>query len=623
MRQKLLNCRLSLKHEQFYLMLVGCHGIIQTCTKIPLYCLIYMLEENNFFLLVYSCVIISPLVFKCFDQYFGGGNVYETKVGDCTEDMVGNRTAQCNSSGFIFKVKTANSFLLMNEEIGTLLLFCDYLVKLNYICFIKYLHLKSFLQTLDVITSKNASTTWTTLNRGNTTQNTSSVLLMSIEDIGQKLTNQTFGIVTNTIQLNRTNISAPYFEPFGINSTMLIDIPQIPVPVFFTFIVFSTLNTVLPVRNATNNDSSKTGTSINGDVVVVKAETRINNISFSFSLINNSLKTPQCVFWNFSLLDGIGGWDSTGCQLKSLANHTDLVTCECNHTTSFSILMSPYSLDNPALAYITYIGVSISMASLVLCLIIETIIWKSMTRNDTSYMRHVSIVNIAVSLLIADICFMIGASIVERGQVTPVGPCSAVTFFIHFFYLVLFFWMFLSALLLLYRTIMVFSGMSRSRMLAIAFSVGYGAPLLIAVITVASTAGNRGYVQESNSCWLNWDQTKALLAFAIPALTIVVINLLVLIMVIYKMLRRGVGASTRPDDKHALAVIARCVGILTPIFGLTWGFGIGTMVTSDLRIHVAFTILNSLQGFFILMFGTLLDNKVCVVWHLCCFFFFN
>uniref|UniRef100_A0A4W4FRU6 Adhesion G protein-coupled receptor F7 n=1 Tax=Electrophorus electricus TaxID=8005 RepID=A0A4W4FRU6_ELEEL len=437
--------------------------------------------------------------------------------------------------------------------------------------------------------------TWQTLNTGNTTQNTSSVLLKSLEELGQQLSNETFGIVTKSSYLNRTQISGPYFEPFGINSTLLIDIPQIPVPTFFTFIVFSTFNTVLPVRIATNNDSSQSGTSINGDVIAVKAQTTVNNISFSFSLINNSLIYPQCVFWNFDLLDGIGGWDSTGCELKSLANHTDLVTCECNHTTSFSILMSPYSLDNPALAYITYIGVSISMASLVLCLIIETIIWKSMTRNDTSYMRHVSIVNIALSLLIADICFFIGASVVERGQVTPVGPCSAVTFFIHFFYLVLFFWMFLSALLLLYRTIMVFSGMSRSRMLAIAFSVGYGAPLLIAVITVASTAGNRGYVQEMNSCWLNWNKTKALLAFVIPALTIVVINLLVLVVVLYKMLRRGVGASTQPDEKHALVVIARCVAILTPLFGLTWGFGIGTMVTSALGIHVVFATLNSLQ----------------------------
>ncbi|XP_035380302.1 uncharacterized protein LOC113588851 [Electrophorus electricus] len=594
-------------------------------------------------------ITATNTAYPCFDEYFGGGNVSEIRVGDCTQDMVGNRQALCNSSNKWDPRNEANNCILrvienlieramsltvadipqiaadLNNATTTYasiivqspatILGIVYILKkiadvsLTTIEIIKPI-MMDVLQTVDVIASTDAGKTWQTLNTGNTTQNTSSVLLKSLEELGQQLSNETFGIVTKSSYLNRTQISGPYFEPFGINSTLLIDIPQIPVPTFFTFIVFSTFNTVLPVRIATNNDSSQSGTSINGDVIAVKAQTTVNNISFSFSLINNSLIYPQCVFWNFDLLDGIGGWDSTGCELKSLANHTDLVTCECNHTTSFSILMSPYSLDNPALAYITYIGVSISMASLVLCLIIETIIWKSMTRNDTSYMRHVSIVNIALSLLIADICFFIGASVVERGQVTPVGPCSAVTFFIHFFYLVLFFWMFLSALLLLYRTIMVFSGMSRSRMLAIAFSVGYGAPLLIAVITVASTAGNRGYVQEMNSCWLNWNKTKALLAFVIPALTIVVINLLVLVVVLYKMLRRGVGASTQPDEKHALVVIARCVAILTPLFGLTWGFGIGTMVTSALGIHVVFATLNSLQGFFILVFGTLLDSKI-------------
>ncbi len=132
-------------------------------------------------------------------------------------------------------------------------------------------------------------------------------------------------------------------------------------------------------------------------------------------------------------------------------------------------------------------------------------------------------------------------------------------------------------------------------MMAIAFIVGYGAPLLIAVITVASTAGPQNYISKRNACWLNWNESKALLAFVIPALTIVAINLLVLIVVLYKMLRRGVGAATQPDEKHALVVIARCVAILTPIFGLTWGFGIGTMVSRELGIHVVFALLNSLQ----------------------------
>ncbi|KAK3549702.1 hypothetical protein QTP86_007167 [Hemibagrus guttatus] len=217
----------------------------------------------------------------------------------------------------------------------------------------------------------------------------------------------------------------------------------------------------------------------------------------------------------------------------------------------------------------------------------------------------VELVNIAVSLLIANICFIIGAAVVKQE-----GPCSTATFFMHFFYLALFFWMLLSALLLLYRTIMVFSRMTRGAMMGIGFTVGYGAPLIIAVITVASTAGNKGYIQQDYNCWLNWKETKAVLAFVVPALTIVAINLLGLIVVLCKILRRGVKASTQPDEKHPLVVLARCVVILTPLFGLTWGFGIGTMVSSNFGIHVVFAFLNSLQGFFILLFGTLLDIKV-------------
>ncbi len=232
-----------------------------------------------------------------------------------------------------------------------------------------------------------------------------------------------------------------------------------------------------------------------------------------------------------------------------------------------------------------------------------------MTRNDTSYMRHVSIVNIAVSLLIANVCFIIGAAIAKYEQPPSANSCSPVVFFMHFFYLALFFWMLMSALLLFYRTVMVLSQMSRAKMMVIAFTVGYGAPLLIAVITVASTAGSQNYISKRNACWLNWYESMALLAFVIPALTIVAINLLVLIVVLYKMLRRGVGAATQPDEKHALVVIARCVAILTPIFGLTWGFGIGTMVSRELGIHVVFALLNSLQVRLILLTTSLFIFK--------------
>ncbi|XP_050995324.1 uncharacterized protein LOC127183362 isoform X3 [Labeo rohita] len=477
--------------------------------------------------------------------------------------------------------------------------------------------MENFLKTVDILVSTSAFNTWKDLNDDSKTDNTSTALLSAIETISSRLTDANFRIIETTVELNRNvTDSTSYSEISNLpNSTTEIEIPEIPINTSITVIVFTSLDSVLPTRNTTNtnstNSTSQSDVRINGDVVVVNVDnkTKINNISFAFDITNQSLGNPQCVFWNFDL----DAWDSTGCKVKpyiSNGNETGKITCECNHTTSFSILMSPFSIDHIVLAYITYIGVSVSLASLIICLIIETIVWKSMTRNDTSYMRHVSIVNIAVSLLIANVCFIIGAAVAESEQPTSASRCSAVVFFMHFFYLALFFWMLISALLLFYRTVMVLSQMSRAKMMVIAFIVGYGAPLLIAVITVASTAGPQNYTSKRNACWLNWFESKALLAFVIPALTIVAINLLVLIVVLYKILRRGVGDTTQPDEKHALMVIARCVAILTPIFGLTWGFGIGTMVSQELGIHVVFALLNSLQGFFILVFGTLLDGKI-------------
>ncbi|MEQ2171024.1 hypothetical protein GOODEAATRI_006391 [Goodea atripinnis] len=155
-----------------------------------------------------------------------------------------------------------------------------------------------------------------------------------------------------------------------------------------------------------------------------------------------------------------------------------------------------------------------------------------------------------------------------------------------------------SRLLLLYRTLSVFEGgLSKMSMLIIGFCLGYGAPLLIATITIAATAPSNQYIRENVVCWLNWDGSKALLAFVIPALSIVVINLIILIVVLYKILRRRVGGNAaQAGEKHVLVVIARSLAVLTPFFGLTWGLGVGTMVSpQNIGIHIAFAFFNSLQ----------------------------
>nr|XP_029135202.1 adhesion G protein-coupled receptor F5-like [Labrus bergylta] len=484
--------------------------------------------------------------------------------------------------------------------------------------------MKKILETVDVIISDDSRESWAFLN-ANQTGNASSELLGSLETLSNGLVGE-FDIVTEQILLNRTTFN----NSFGadLNSWILLEIPHTGISnVLITTITFPTLNNVIPARNssfeatrfnATNNDSV-VAHAINAAVVLVKINETIQNFSLSFDKRNKSLSlNPQCVFWNFTLFHNFGAWDDDGCTFVSDINNT--VTCSCNHLTSFSILMAtdiPPELTE-ALDIITYVGVGISLASLGICLIIEGYVWKAITRNNTSFMRHVSIINTAISLMIADICFLVGASFANstlenpgKDYEVPFGPCSTVTFFTHFFYLALFFWMLVSGLLLFYRTVMVFSHMSKSTMLAISFSLGYGCPLIIAVTTVAVTGPGHGYIRRYNACWLNWMETKAILALVVPALTIVFINILVVIVVLFKMLRRGVGDTAQTEEKHTLMIIARCIVILTPLFGLTWSLGVGTVVFSTNKgIQIAFAFFNSLQGFFILVFGTLFDSKI-------------
>lgn len=179
-------------------------------------------------------------------------------------------------------------------------------------------------------------------------------------------------------------------------------------------------------------------------------------------------------------------------------------------------------------------------------------------------------------------------------KLTHHNGCVAATFFVHFFYLSVFFWMLAKALLILYGILIVFHTLSKSALVASLFSVGYGCPLIIAAITVAVTEPNKGYLRP-DACWLNWDRTKALLAFVVPALAIVVVNLITVTLVIVKTQRAAIGSSMF-QEVRAIVRISKNIAILTPLLGLTWGFGIATVITDNsLALHIIFSLLNAFQ----------------------------
>ncbi|XP_036173084.1 adhesion G-protein coupled receptor F2 isoform X4 [Myotis myotis] len=344
---------------------------------------------------------------------------------------------------------------------------------------------------------------------------------------------------------------------------------------------------------------------VNGLVLSVILPKELKRISLVFEKIRNSEDSrTQCVGWH-SLESR---WDQHACQM--IQETSQQAVCKCRPSklfTSFSILMSPHTLQSPILTYITYIGLGVSICSLILCLSIEALVWSRVTKTEISYLRHLCIANVAATLLMADVWFIVASFL--SGPRTHHNGCVAATFFVHFFYLSVFFWMLAKALLILYGILIVFHTLPKSVLVASLFSVGYGCPLVIAVVTVAATEPGKGYLRPE-ACWLNWDMTKALLAFVVPALAIVVVNLITVTLVIVKTRRATIGSSMF-QEVRAIVRISKNIAILTPLLGLTWGFGIATVIDDNsLFFHILFSLLNAFQGFFILVFGTILDPKI-------------
>ncbi|XP_043530896.1 adhesion G-protein coupled receptor F2-like [Chiloscyllium plagiosum] len=585
----------------------------------------------------------------CIDEKYGITN-YNTSAKLQCENMMGTKTSRCGKNGLyeqelnfcvseeIYRIceelktndleKTFPSTLQQlscatrGDNItspGNVKAVVDILSNISTVnSTVNETDMKNFLQTVSRMISSSSKDTWEILSDSSENiRNPSFRLLKSVENFNTRFNMQNnsldikeenlmFKARRNVHQDNKTSINLNFdnistAEYDNLSATLFIspEKPNEAPNVTVISIAYPTWIDILP--STTTFDGNFLINSLVLTVVINIKEPI--NVKMTFSLRNRTLdfNTAVCGFWDFT---GRGAWNDTGCEPEI---NEENITCHCDHLTSFSILMSPETKDSPALNYITSIGVAISIGSLLITIIIEAIMWKHVTKHKISYIRHVGILNIAVNLLVADVWFIV-ASAVEPGT----RACTAATFFTHFFYLALFFWMLTLGLLLVYRLLFPFHDLSRSVMMGISFAVGYLPPLIISIITIGVTFPRNSHTREG-ACWLGWETEYPLLAFVIPALVIIAINVIILIIVIFKLLRPTIGDGSRANnqEREAFKLIARCIAVLTPILGLTWAFGIPTFQQgSPVAFHYIFTILNAFQGLFILVFAVLLDNKI-------------
>ncbi|XP_045142523.1 adhesion G-protein coupled receptor F3 [Echinops telfairi] len=315
---------------------------------------------------------------------------------------------------------------------------------------------------------------------------------------------------------------------------------------------------------------------------------------------------PHCVFWDPELFHGEGGWSDEGCQAR-VARASPTAQCVCQHLTAFSILMSRHTVpDSPALELLSQLGLGASILALLVCLGVYRLVWRAVVRNKVAYFRHIALLNVVLCLLAADTCFL-GAPFLPAGPQSPL--CLAAAFLCHFLYLATFFWMLAQALMLAHQLLFVFHQLSKHWVLPLMVALGYLCPLGFAGGALVLYLPRGKYLREG-ACWLD-GKGGVLYTFAVPVLVIVGVNGLVLVMAVLKLLRPSLSEGLQVEKRQALLGVIKALLILTPIFGLTWGLSLATLIeeVSDAP-HYIFTILNTAQGVFILLFGCLMDKKV-------------
>ncbi|XP_065818807.1 adhesion G-protein coupled receptor G2 [Labrus bergylta] len=329
-----------------------------------------------------------------------------------------------------------------------------------------------------------------------------------------------------------------------------------------------------------------------------------------------------CVFWDFTMNDGSGGWNQDGCSvLKSTDNET---VCGCNHLTSFAILLdlsrTPLTsrVQATILTFITYIGCGISAIFLSITLLTYLAFGK--LRKD---IPSKILIQLCMALLLLNLVFLVDAWLALYPN--ALGLCISTAWFLHYFLLVAFTWMGLEAVHMYLALVKVFNSYISCYMLKFSL-VGWGVPMIVVIIVIAIDKNNYGLVSygrfadgtSDDFCWLQ-DDTAFYVAVVAYFCVIFLFNVVMFVVVLVQLCRLK---RQNPHNSLHRSILqdARSVAGITILLGLTWGFAFFAWGPVNLPFMYLFAIFNSLQGFFIFIFHCAVKESVRKQWrmYLCC-----
>ncbi|GCB75204.1 hypothetical protein scyTo_0016380, partial [Scyliorhinus torazame] len=178
-----------------------------------------------------------------------------------------------------------------------------------------------------------------------------------------------------------------------------------------SLLVFSNMESILnsEIRGESSGRAQKTEQTVplNSKVITATISNRaashelpeVVNFTLKLNQGKNSNQKVECVYWKRTAVESI--WSSEGCIVFG-SNETH-VMCQCDHLTSFAILMAPVEIeDDFSMMVISTIGLIVS----VLCLAASIVVFtkcRSIQNANTTVHKHLS-----VNLFLAQLLFLTG-----------------------------------------------------------------------------------------------------------------------------------------------------------------------------------------------------------------------
>ncbi|XP_072173785.1 uncharacterized protein [Diadema setosum] len=322
-------------------------------------------------------------------------------------------------------------------------------------------------------------------------------------------------------------------------------------------------------------------------------------VVISFTPLISNATNATCVFWDFEANNGSGDWSAEGCRLGNDSTDERPV-CECTHLTNFAVLMDIYGgstlsdREDFILEILSYVGCCMSIVGLVITLLTYLSNRKLRMKNPNQILLC-----LCASLLGLYITFVVMIALDSERGVAEVGvvPCSIVAGLLHFFTLSSLAWMCVEGFNM-YRMFVKVVDSYVSKFLLKSSLCAWGIPAIVVFIAAGITREN--YAQ-TDFCFVSlWPQVGGLL---IPIGLILLFNLVVFVLVMQRLTKtvRGKQTSDKSERRQRLRRFQNAVCILL-LMGLTWSVGYLSLIrATSVVVQGLFTVLNSLQGYFIFM----------------------